>query len=322
MFEPRNVRTETRDAFVPVSALNALRRETLDALAEARISAFAPETGIPGEMPAVRLPSGKAPDTACARTREQAEQARKAGLRVALHPEDYREEALRRLLDEAEDGDWLRLPDVCEEGTLQSLHALTAEYGGKLGGVMLGTVGQLGLDWPVPYGASESIPVMNRQAAALLFDAGCRFVTASPELTGEELRTLLAGEPPVLVPLYGRTRLMLLHHCPARTAMGLCGGHRDCAMCDRGEPDALRGQVLEDRLGHRFPLLRERLPEGCLVQLMNTLPTDNLDRPISGRMLVFTTENAEETEETIRAMRERRRTGRQTTGGHWKRPVE
>ena len=67
---------------------------------------------------------------------------------------------------------------------------------------------------------------------------------------------------------------MLLHHCPARTAMGLEKGHSACRMCDEGHPDALEGQVLEDRKGYRFPLLRQRLPEGCLAELMNAFPTD------------------------------------------------
>ena len=31
-------------------------------------------------------------------------------------------------------------------------------------------------------------------------------------------------------------------------------------------------------MGHRFPLLRQRLPEGCLVRLMNALPTEWTDR--------------------------------------------
>ena len=163
---------------------------------------------------------------------------------------------------------------------------------------------------------------MNRQAAALLFDAGCAFVTASPELTGAELRTLLAGDPPILVTLYGRTRLMLLHHCPARTALGLAAGHRDCALCDRKAEESLEGQALEDRRGYRFPLLRERLPEGCLVQLMNTLPTDNLDKRVRNRALAFSTESGDETGKVMRALAEGRKTGGETTGGHWKRSVE
>ena len=322
VFVPREIRAETRDAFVPVSRLNALRREALERLAEARAAAFAPDTAGEGSFPEIRLPDAKVPDTVYVRRAEQADAARESGARIIWHPEDYREDALRALLDEIRPGDWLRLPDVCEEGTLQRLYALAAEYRDRLGGVALGTVGQLGLDWPLPFGASEGIPVMNRQAAALLFDAGCAFVTASPELTGAELRTLLAGDPPILVTLYGRTRLMLLHHCPARTALGLAAGHRDCALCDRKAEESLEGQALEDRRGYRFPLLRERLPEGCLVQLMNTLPTDNLDKRVRNRALAFSTESGDETGKVMRALAEGRKTGGETTGGHWKRSVE
>ena len=98
---------------------------------------------------------------------------------------------------------------------------------------------------------------------------------ASPELTGQELKELLGCGLPIVTVVYGRTRLMLLHHCPARTALGLEKGHKDCRMCDKGSPDALKGQVLEDRKGYRFPLVRQRLPEGCLVELLNALPDED-----------------------------------------------
>ena len=322
VFVPRRTQAETRDAFVPVSQVNAIRRRALDELAEARIRAFAPDTSGEGEMPEAQLPAGSVPPTAIVRTREQAEAAGQEGMRVIWYPEDYRDEALEELISRMAEGDWLRLPDVCEEETLRKLHRFVSRYRDKLGGVVLGTAGQLGLDWPVAYGAGSGIPVMNRQAAALLFDAGCEFVTASPELTGQELKTLLEGAPPIMVTMYGRTRLMLLHHCPARTALGLGKGHKDCRMCDEGAADALNGQVLEDRRGYRFPLLRQRLPEGCLVQLMNAVPTDNLDRETANRAIELTDEGREETEEVLQAFIARRKTGKKTTTGHWKRPVE
>ena len=93
-------------------------------------------------------------------------------------------------------------------------------------------------------------------------------------------------------------------------------------MCDDGHPDALAGQALEDRKGYRFPLLRQRLPEGCLVQLMKAFPTDNLDREVPDRAVYFSTEGPAEAEEILRCFAERRKTGKETTGGHWKRPVE
>ena len=55
---------------------------------------------------------------------------------------------------------------------------------------------------------------------------------------------------------------------------------------------------------------------------MNALPTDNLDKPVPNRALAFSTESGEEAAQVMRALKEGRKTGGETTGGHWKRPVE
>ena len=334
VFVPREIRAKTAGAFVPVSQVNAIRREALSALAAERISAFETRNAqcimhnAQLNTPEVYLPEGDVPGMAYIRTPEQADAARKAGLRVIWCPEDYRTEALQELKIAMQPGDWLALPDVCEEETLQTLRRYAEENKDLLGGIVLGSVGQLGADWPVAFAAGPGIPVMNRQAASLLLEEGCVFVTASPELTGQELKTLLAGGVPIVTAVYGRTRLMLLHHCPARTALGLKKGHAGCRMCDEGHPDALRGQVLEDRKGYRFPLLRQRLPEGCLVQLMNALPTDNIYNAqctmhnAQLKAVVLTTEDAEETRMVLEAFKEGRKTDGETTSGHWKRAVE
>ena len=334
VFVPREIRAKTAGAFVPVSQVNAIRREALSALAAERISAFETRNAqcimhnAQLNTPEVYLPEGDVPGMAYIRTPEQADAARKAGLRVIWCPEDYRTEALQELKTAMQPGDWLALPDVCEEETLQTLRRYAEENKDLLGGIVLGSVGQLGADWPVAFAAGPGIPVMNRQAASLLLEEGCVFVTASPELTGQELKMLLVGGVPIVTAVYGRTRLMLLHHCPARTALGLKKGHAGCRMCDEGHPDALRGQVLEDRKGYRFPLLRQRLPEGCLVQLMNALPTDNIYNAqctmhnAQLKAVVLTTEDAEETRMVLEAFKEGRKTDGETTSGHWKRAVE
>ncbi len=323
VFVPRRAEAETAGAFVPVSELNRLRREALDALAEKRADAFAPDCGEEGSMPEADLPAGSLPPMAAVRTEAQAEAARARGVRVIHYPEDYRREALEKLLRDMPEGEWLRLPDVCSGETLRMIRELAEQYRAKLGGIVLGTVGQLGESWPVPFAAGSGIPVMNRQAAALLFAEGCEFVTASPELTGKELKELAAGDPPVAVNVYGRTGLMLLHHCPARTALGLDSGRRDCRLCDRCAPEALKGNVLEDRMGHRFPLLRTRLPEGCRVRLMNDLPTELADRPgIRFPFAELTDEGPEDAAAALDAMLQRRKSGIRATSGHWTREVE
>ena len=324
-FSLRALTVQTAGAFVPVSALNQLRREACQQLAEARIAAFTRKAG--REEPADDLiypDTPDAPSMAIVRTREQADAMQGAADLLVWYPEDFRADALESGLRDMPDGVWLQLPTVCEEKTLDLLYAFVQRNAGKLGGIVLGSVGQLGRTWNVPMGAGSGIPVMNRRAAQFLLEQGCRFVTASSELSGAELRTLMQNHPPVVVPAYGREQLMLLHHCPARTYLGLTKGHAACRMCDQHSPDALAGQTLTDRRGTVYPLLRQRLPEGCLVRLMNALPTNNIRRVRQAGyapMMVLTTENAQEAAD-VRAVMDGEMRELEGTSNHWNRPVE
>lgn len=324
-FSLRTLTVQTAGAFVPVSALNQLRREACQQLAEARIAAFTRKAG--REEPADDLiypDTPDAPSMAIVRTREQADAMQGAADLLVWYPEDFRADALESGLRDMPDSVWLQLPTVCEEKTLDLLCAFVQRNAGKLGGIVLGSVGQLGRTWNVPMGAGSGIPVMNRRAAQFLLEQGCRFVTASSELSGAELRTLMQNHPPVVVPAYGREQLMLLHHCPARTYLGLTKGHAACRMCDQHSPDALAGQTLTDRRGTVYPLLRQRLPEGCLVRLMNALPTNNIRRVRQAGyapMMVLTTENAQEAAD-VRAVMDGEMRELEGTSNHWNRPVE
>ena len=325
LFSLRTLTVQTAGAFVPVSALNQLRREACQQLAEARIAAFTRKAGC--EEPADDLIYPDLPDApsmAIVRTREQADAMQGAADLLIWYPEDFRADALESGLRDMPDGVWLQLPTVCEEKTLDLLCDFVQKNAGKLGGIVLGSVGQLGRTWNVPMGAGSGIPVMNRRAAQFLLEQGCRFVTASSELSGAELRTLMQNHPPVVVPAYGREQLMLLHHCPARTYLGLTKGHAACRMCDQHSPDALAGQTLTDRRGTVYPLLRQRLPEGCLVRLMNALPTNNIRRVRQAGyapMMVLTTENAQEAAD-VRAVMDGEMRELEGTSNHWNRPVE
>lgn len=343
-FTAERIRVRTAGTFVPVSALNALRREALVRLAEARILAFARETLKNPEPESAGKgwsASGTNPEAAAGmaaaeaeslfpkgllvtvRNPEQAEAARAAGGTVIWYPEDFRAEALSRLAREIRREEWLRLPETCEEDTLLALRDFAAAHRDRLAGILLGSVGQLGADWPVPVAAGPGVPVMNRKAALLLREQGCRFAFASPELTGREMAALRENSPiPLAAPVYGRAQLMLLHHCPARTALGLREGHSACAFCDTGHPDGLRGKKLRDAEGRAFPLLRLRLPEGCLVRLMNMLPTDLGDKPIPApRAAEMTTESGPEAAEALACLLRGEKAPGESTRGHWQRPV-
>ena len=323
-FELRDCTVFTDNAFVAVSALNALRRDALLALETQRAADFARPDARECPADACDLPAGPVPETIIFRDMAQYEAVKGLAARLVWYPEDFREAALERDLANLADGVWLHLPMKCEQATLELLHRFVTAHADRLGGVVLGSVGQLGMKWPVPMGAGEGVPVTNRRAAQVLYHAGCEFVTASGELSAAELTTLMAGEAPMLVPAYGRAQLMLLHHCPARTYLGLNKGHASCRLCDDGKADALQGTALIDRRNTAFPLLRQRLPEGCLVRLMNSVPTDIVGRVRQAgwaAMMTLNGESGAEIENAITVWQGGKGRG-ETTSAHWNRPVE
>ncbi|MBQ8554967.1 MAG: U32 family peptidase [Clostridia bacterium] len=323
-FALRDLTVFTENAFVAVSALNALRRDALIALENQRAEDFARPAGRECSADELTLPQGSVPETVIVRSLEQYEAVRDLNARIVWYPEDFRTEVLEAAICHVVPGVWFHLPMKCEEETLQNLHRFVTAHADKLGGVVLGSVGQLGLDWPIPYGTGEGVPVMNRRAAQVLFDEGCAFITASGELSGAELATLMKTGAPILAPAYGRAQLMLLHHCPARTYLGLKQGHAQCRMCDEHRADALEGTVLIDRRSVAFPLLRQRLPEGCLVRLMNSVPTDVIGRVRAAGyapVMTLSGETGSELQEAI-AVWNGGRAKHETNAGHWNRPVE
>ena len=323
-FELHDCTVFTDNAFVPVSALNAIRRDALIALENQRAADFIRAAGRECPADELLLPRGNVPETIIVRNMAQYDAVKALDARIVWYPVDFRVEALERDLAAMEAGIWLHLPMKCEQATLEMLHRFVTAHAKKRGGVVLGSVGQLGMKWPVPMGAGEGIPVTNRRAAQVLYAEGCEFVTVSSELSAAELTTLMAGNPPMLVPAYGRAQLMLLHHCPARTYLGLSKGHAACRLCDDGKPDALAGTALIDRRNTAFPLLRQRLPEGCLIRLMNSVPTDIVERVRRAGWPALMTLNGEsdvEIENALAVWKGGKNRG-ETTSAHWKRPVE
>ncbi len=312
-FELRDCTVFTENAFVPVSALNAIRRDALIALENTRAENFARQSACEMAADELALPRGTVPETIIFRDMAQYHAVRNADARLIWYPEDFRENALESGLNQLDGGIWLHLPMKCEQDTLEMLRRFVTAHADRIGGVVLGSVGQLGLTWPVPVGAGEGVPVMNRRAAQTLFAEGCAFVTASGELSAAELAELMSDGAPILVPAYGRAQLMLLHHCPARTYLGLSKGHASCRLCDDRHPEALENTCLIDRRNAAFPLMRMRLPEGCLIRLLNSVPTDLVSKVRAAHytpLITLTDERAWPSD-----------TG-ETTSAHWNRPVE
>ena len=273
----RQLTVKTAGAFVPASTLNALRRDALDSLTEARIAAQ-PRV----ESPCVRfnVPRRHIPASRLIVKTGNAESVPallNAGADEALLlPRDFREEKLLPVLrsDVFSNGKTrLCLPSQLSAAFQDRLKALVDEMRIP---VCLSSPNQLHC---FTHGdmAGEGIPVMNGEAIRLLSSLGCKSVTLSRELASQEILGLPADICELILPVYGRTRLMLLNHCPVRTQMHLKTGRASCELCSRGQ--GALGTCLTDRMGAAYPLMPLRLPEGCQIELMADKPLH-----LSGRL--------------------------------------
>ena len=204
----------------------------------------------------------------------------------------------------------------------------------KLGGVVAQSMGQIDFAerWPVFFG--DALPVTNRRAMEALRELPVSGFTLWPEWTEQEQRELLPLPVPALCPVYGRERLMILNHCPARVTRGLSDDREACRFCRT--PDQACGQtepLFRDQRGYAFPVRRTAFPEGCRLNVYNALPTDlracdGERRALGAGMLMrFTTETpAEQLQitEIFAALRDGQSVppAVNATAGHWRRGVE
>lgn len=392
---------ETDGAFAPVSALNALRRDAVGLLADARRNLFAAQASKPakpqGTLQRETLPNwgwaqeARRPDAkhstgiclwggvaqtepgltalpSCAIRGINDAPFDKPGLAkplahadVGVHtlavqfteallgkefleaganlllyaPRDWREPMLSEGLRALPPRVWLALPPQLSEADYAALWPHLQANAAGLDGVVLGSVGQLGWTFPLPVALGDGVPISNRAAAQELLGSRIAFCILWPELSKDDLAALAPSEFPSLLRVYGRERVMLLNHCPERVARGLAQGRAECARCAPEHPAcARRNPALTDRRGYRFPLMRIRTSQGCVVEVYNALPTD-LSRYeaqrrafTAGMLLSFTDEPAEGQVAITARFAALLRTGRAepamvpATAGHFQRGVE
>lgn len=273
------------DVFMPVSAINALRRSALDALASARCSVE--------RTPAEALPElniRRAKRAGKLRIRVSAETLAQAQAALRFQPEVlYAPAAVLAALGDVE-GCVLaeKLPEILtqenRDRVLENRQADTLLVSGI--GDILPETAKMHTDF--------RIGVYNAQTAAELLDMGAEHITVSPELNIEEIAALgdaVLEKASVLA--YGRLPLMVMQNCMMCAYTG---------KCQKGKGVF----TLIDRKRTAFPVLCR--PEACVNVLFNSKPTymaDKLsDLAAAGVRCVrldFTVESAAETERVLRA---------------------
>ncbi len=157
--------------------------------------------------------------------------------------------------------------------------------------LLIGNPGHIGLAEEFgmrPHGDIR-LNICNRETAAAYEASGIEDMLLSPELTLPRIRDI-GGR--TLAVVYGRLPLMITEKCAGRE----CSGCRACAD---------NKNILVDRRGARFPVLREQKHRSLIV---NSLPTSMSDKQklldeygVRGRHFIFTVETPREVDAVITA---------------------
>lgn len=324
--------------FLPVSALNALRRDAVDKLTEARIAAFAEPADHPsGSFQMSRRICSDISQESLAvifSDPRMAESLLEAGASMLVYAaKTFTAYAIAEDLGHLPKGCWLRLPPQMTQETLDSIVPVIEEYKNHLAGIWAESVAQLALLPDMPMVAGEGVPVTNAEAVQVIRDTGVSACMLWPEWSFADQKAVPAM--PRLMKLYGREMLMLLNHCPERVRLGLSANRAACRLCKTVSAVCGReNAVMTDRKGYQFPLSRTRFAQGCEIQVLGALPTDlrayDADRRLldAGALLHFTIETPEEQLALTRAYAALLRgdgispASFQATSGHWLRGVE
>lgn len=338
-FVCENVRIAADEGvFLPVSALNALRRGAVDKLTDARIAAFAsPANHQSVDFKVNRLVRAAITQNTLAVIFSDPALAaallEEGATMPVLAPKVFTADALEKALAALPSGCWLRLPPQMTQSTLEGVLPVIEAKRDHLGGIVAESVAQLALLPELPMLAGEGVPVTNAEAVEVIQSSGVSGCTLWPEWSFHDQKGVPAM--PRLMKLYGREILMLLNHCPERVRLGLSAKRAECRLCKTASAVCGReNAVMTDRKGYQFPLARTRFAEGCEIQVLGALPTDlrayDADRRWlgAGALLHFTVESPADQLALTRAFAALLRGDpispptKQTTAGHWLRGAE
>lgn len=270
-YEIEKLTLHSENAFMTAGMLNSLRRDALDAMRQVRTQVVREkkqgvkmETDMPAQQ-RLLIVQGE--------TLSDAPSLLACGADVFIWaPQTYRADALERALADAPDvKPVLLLPAAMRTQELDDIHDFVCRHADRFAGVQLCNAGQFEKQWPVEVTGGQGLNVMNAECARFYAALGAKRLTASCELSYKELRELMACGGNYEIEAYGRTLLMLLHHCPRRTK---AGDERQDDACNACASSGGSPGIYTDRKGYRFPARRLRMAHGCVVRLYNSVPTD------------------------------------------------
>lgn len=311
VYEARDVKISLSDSLmIPVSWLNALRRDAVSALETIDASPLTGRHIIPSESRA-EIPPKSLDALRSARFLSPAQITEKA--------RRYFDVSYLPLFSYSEKANGVLLPPVVYDSKRERVKIRLCEALARgARHILVTNLGQLSLaQEAISESGAEAITlhgdfrlgVTNTQSLAMLYEKGLDRVILSPELTLPQARDVARAGPSDLI-VYGRLPLMLLEKCVNIGRNGQKKG-APCASCEsrHGGNDPLASCIpsarLVDRRRVEFPVLREWEHRNVVYNSLPTYMADRTDELLRARIgahhYIFSVEAPDEVDRVIRA---------------------
>ncbi|MDY5730952.1 MAG: U32 family peptidase [Eubacteriales bacterium] len=264
-FVLQSVELHSNGVFMPMAQLNALRREAYEALQNAILQQnILPQ--VVNTYQESRAQYNNSKDMIVCSSNLALQNELQMGEVFVYEPLDNRFQSLQKDIALLRKDAFLLLHTNMDDATAEAVITSLKEH--QIRGVVIDNIGQLGLcleGLQIAIGAH--VPVCNHLALQALLPYEPQFICVFPELTLQEQKDI--GIDFALL-YYGKERMMIFNHCPARTALGLQSNKEHCTMCHTGHKDALNGKSFLDRKAYDYPLQAIFTDGFCIVQMLNS----------------------------------------------------
>ncbi len=287
------------NAYLPVSALNNLKRQACEALEKKIIDFYArPHIDCEYKKQAVKLPENKY-FTVLVQNEQQFSAALEYNVRriyVELSKENC--SLILKNISAAHSKNielYAAMPKICRNSLSEEYKdIISCLENSELDGYLVRSMGSIETQKNVVY--DYSFNVFNSKTRDFLLQTGG--VCLSPELNTGELKAV-AGENTEIV-VYGRLTLMTTHQCP----IGLYDAQKKGKFCSKKNNH--EQYFITDRKNAEFPVMTHC--ESCTAFILNSAPLNVLNKweeidsiPTQYRRLEFTTEDKTETKNILNA---------------------
>ncbi len=293
---------------IPLSVINALRRQALEELTAVRSTPSIVKCDTSAFPP---VPDGKYPnETKCvARLANAGQWSEALKADAVILPLSTAIDTLKSISAQVKVGVEIPRGMFGQEEAIRQQLAKAKAAGATL--ALCGNVGALPLAKEAGLTAvgGFGLNLTNRDALAFYAERGLDAATLSMELTFGQMRGLTPSPLPVGVMVYGHQPLMLTRNCPRQCAVGSC---KDC-----------RHQGITDRTGTAFPVM---CAGGC-AEVLNSVPLwwgDKMGEipPADFHLFHFTVEDATQCAAVLAAYKQGGKPPATITRGLYKRGVE